>query len=261
MFLSVVILISIPLVYATHDDTVRLINIQIGSGCTLCPELEVLIPYDTSKASVSGGFNNDTGTWVREKPVFQNHWQTYQFDYGKNIVFVGMYPDLQWKSHQKTIILSDYIQSKKFGSIQQGVINSTSHIIQYWNATINRNLSGCSTATIDSHDWKNLLNDTLTYFHHECNPEFTNIETIKKVIISNKTKTTGVSLKDWLEPKFQTLGDWCKDKHPCVYQYEGPAWIWTVVEWYKADLVSHEELQQMLAWCMYRVTDVLPIYK
>ena len=68
-----------PSIYAIHDDAVRLINIQIGSGCTLCPELEVLIPYDTSKASVSGGFNNDTGIWVREKPIFVEHWNHYTF--------------------------------------------------------------------------------------------------------------------------------------------------------------------------------------
>jgi len=253
----------VPSIYATHDDTVRLINIQIGSGCTLCPELEVLIPYDTSKASVSGGFNNDTGTWVREKPIFQEHWKHYTYEYGENIIFVDMYPNLQWQGRSKIIVLSDYINAREDSpySIKQGIINGTSWIAKYWNSTINRNLAGCQTAIIDSHDWKNLLNDTLTYFHHECDPEFTNIQTIKKVIISNSTVNTSYNVEKYLEHYTPTLAEYCKDKYPCVYQYEGPAWIWTVVEWYKADLVSHEELQRMLAWCVFRVTDVLPIYK
>ena len=33
-----------PSIYATHDDAVRLMVIQLGSGCSFCPELEDLIP-------------------------------------------------------------------------------------------------------------------------------------------------------------------------------------------------------------------------
>ena len=257
-----IVIVAVPSIYATHDDTVRLINIQIGSGCTLCPELEVLIPYDTSKASVSGGFNNDTGTWDREKPIFVEHWNHYTYEYGKNIIFVDMYPDLQWLGRSKVIVLSDHINERDGQTnLRTGIINGTEWIAQYWNSTMNRNLQGCQTATIDSHDWKNLLDDTLRYFHHECDPEFTNVQTVKKVIISNQTTTIPFNTEKWLEYYTPTMAEYCKDKYPCVYQYEGPAWILNLVEWYKADKISHDELIQALAWLVHRVTDVLPIYK
>ena len=255
-----IVIVAVPSIYATHDDAVRLMVIQLGSGCSFCPELEDLIPYDTSKASVSGGFSNDTGTWIREKPVFDQHWKHYTYEYGENIIFVDMYPNLEWEGRSKNIILSDWINARD-GNIKQGMLNGTGWIAKYWNSTINRNLTGCDWATIDSRNWQEFLDDTIRYFHHECDPEFTNVETIERVIISNQTTTKQFPIKQWLENHTPTIAEYCKDKYPCVYQYEGPAWIWTVVEWYKADLVSHEELQQMLAWCVYRVTDVLPIYK
>ena len=244
-------------VYANHDEKVRLLVIQLGSGCTFCPELYELLEYDNSRPEVSGGFSNDTGTWIRDKPVFIEHWKMYQMEYGQDIRFVEMYPNLQWNLKTKTIVISDYIDKDKKGKL--GIINTTSHIAHYWNMTINRNMGGCSTATIDSHDWKNILDDTIRFMHYDCDIEMTNVETIKKIIVSNKTKTVSLNLEKWLDKRTQTIGEYCADKYPCVYQYEGPAWIWNVVEWYKNDQISKDELLKMLAWSYMKITNVLPI--
>lgn len=122
-----------------------------------CPTDDLLMKYDTSNQYISGHFVKINGTTIREKPLVKNHYIWYNGT-GKITVCVDCEGDYFNPDLFQTII----IEPHGFTFIDK-YANATNN---KWNSNSDRNMQGCSTATIAYSD--SLLNDTIQYLKSGC---------------------------------------------------------------------------------------------
>ncbi len=219
--------------------------IMIFSDCPICPSLEELIPWDNSNQSISGKFVNDTGSYSREAPYYENHILYYDLEDTDLILFVEpKFENHDITRNQKITIVDD------FSIIPPGqkIVNGTTY--HYENRiTFDR----CSRATIAVIDWQNILNDTITYMKNHCDEEFTNIQTVFYDQVYDEVKANPYP---WIPAIVHNntidIGEYCKDKYPCVWEWNAPEWVKKVGVWYEEKAITHLEYDYLLAWCWDR---------
>ncbi len=253
------ILSFIPFVFAEHDqESIHYLAI-IKPSCENCPELEQLVGFDTSNPQVSGSFNEKNGILIREDSQYgDKHWYWYYPEYkGQTIVFVDIPLSLnnagvhvqKIKIHQEVKI---YPQSSSSIFDEDGNLMAW-HIEHRWHEP------SCNEAVISSNNWVDLLMDTIRFMEHNCNEEFTNIETRVYEIIQEKPKHD--IFRQYVHNKMVKLGEWCATQYPCpVYSWDVPEWMQMVKSWYESDDITHDTYDRFLSWTYNQklITEIPP---
>lgn len=249
VLIAVAVCVSITLaVVPIFADENTFISIY-SSGCENCPTIYELIEYDNSDQEITGKFIVIDNATVKTK--FQNeNWRAWynHFYTNSTIIFVEPVTDdiWGWTGKTKNITIVPFFQLDYSNEIING---TTTHIE---NRVVSNN---CHDAKISAtwnngtSAWRHILNDTITYFSHNCDVGHT---------IVNSTITTQWEIKKpsmtpykWVHDygdKFVTMADWCYDKYPCPEYYWDLAWGNTVLNWYNDGLIDHNTFDILLTW-------------
>lgn len=156
-------------------------------------EINVLFP-DTSEPHISGGFVTDeSGYYHRENKKMHNHFNYYKY-HDQSVTWIDPPGDVIEKIPRIIIAANDF--EYKIG--QQTITNSSYVVGQ------NRYVSStCTYIIISGDDWLFLLGDSIQYLLHNCNPEYTNYNEIRKIeweaTKHDITTTAKYQLEKWIE--------------------------------------------------------------
>ena len=214
--------------------------IMIFSKCPTCPSMEELIPWDNSFQAISGKFLNDTGSYSREAPYYEHHLKWYSINADDTVIFVELKTNLYDKAKtQQITIVDDFSIIPK----NQDIVNGTTY--HYENRMT---FDSCKRATIAVTDWENLLQDTITYMVNQCDEEFTNIQTVFYDQIQEYPKTAEPTYSPWVHHRILDIGEYCRDKYPCAWEWNAPEWVKKVGVWHEERMITHMEYDRILAW-------------
>ena len=146
-------LMALPLAFAQPI----LITVERSDVCkqsVTCLPLKDLIGLDTSNQKVSGKLTEDG----RGKPLYKNHYATYQFSKQAYVICVecdGIFQDHSRKITIETLGKFTYIKKS-----DNRIVNNTFYDYS------DRHIEGCRTATISSN--LDLLKDTIYVMGNDC---------------------------------------------------------------------------------------------
>ena len=222
-----------------------------SSGCKNCPNIYELIEYDTSDQEISGKFVVIDNSTVKTFPQ-KDEWRSWYNYFYTNSTIVFVEPQAKdfvlFKAQVKNIKIVQFFQLDRSNAIING---TTTH-------TENRNVSNnCHDASISAtwsngtSAWRFLLEDTITYLAHNCDPAFTVVNST--VITHHEIKKQPPSTPyGWVHKgtiRMVTLAEWCFDKYPCPeFVWDSPEWAKTVLTWYNDELIDHNTFDRYIIW-------------
>jgi len=196
------------------------IGIELSQSClimiknnfvTNCPSYEDIINLDTSNTRISGNFITIDGFFHRDVPPLQKSWRWYDMDKTARI-FVDPPSGMSDKIRMILIVPNFDTYYQKNDMIRPHIgsdnMQEQDRILYH-----DRYMKGCKEATINAGNWKNLLGDTITYMQNDCNPSFTQIDTVE-IISVNKTQFDISTSWKW---KNDIWMNWIKEF--CLFTY------------------------------------------
>tara|TARA_Y100001949_G_scaffold173622_1_gene179552 strand:+ start:350 stop:1159 length:810 start_codon:yes stop_codon:yes gene_type:complete len=252
---SVFTLAILP-VFADGNEFIAIFS----SGCADCPNIYELIRYDTSNQDVSGSFIIVNNATIREPPQHPEHMNWYKrFVTNSTVIFVEPTSHNYYgliKSNIKKITIIPFFEYDRSGVIVNGTTTHTEKRV----ITHNCNKASISaTWSNGTSSWQFLLDDTINYMAHNCDPEFTMVNgTIYTDWNITETKNNPST---YLHNRMVTLSEYCHDKYPCP-DYVWDHWGNDVLTWYNQGKITHLIFDNFLSW-MYNneLIEVIPYHE
>ena len=179
-----------------------------------------LMKYDNSSAKYSGALVKSGDDVKREKSKYQNNLAFY-YSSSKFTVFVDP-PKAVTTQMPNIIIVSNLVEYHDTGQFKIMENKTAKNDIK---ATVSKRTystarfvdAGCFNAVIQYQNWQLLLPDTIQYLYHNCDPNYTKINTIIDEYHPITKHDLATSSKYKLEQFYDTVSKDCtKKRNACV---------------------------------------------
>jgi hypothetical protein len=173
--------------------------ITTSSACIDCPtfdELNAIFP-DTSNQQVSGHFEDG----IRQKAPMKQHFQWYRYS-DQSVIWLDPPADIITRANHIEIV--NEVQPYKLG-VESMVMHNNTAILGKDRWVDDR----CNNAIIPKDNWIMMLGDTIRYMKHDCNPEFTSINSTMYIKTEKSFQDITTSYKWQLEKWISEVKEKC----------------------------------------------------
>jgi len=165
------------------------VGISLSSSCIAllqfpesspCPDYQMInvVFTDTTLPEISGGFELIDGLYQRNSKQLNDHYEYYRTD---NQTAQWIDPPADVATRIKTIEIRPSLPEYKLkGNSTLMMLNNESDEFERFMGHSRYVTPNCMSAAITADDWLFVLGDTIQYLKHNCDPDFTNLDTITK---------------------------------------------------------------------------------
>lgn len=192
------------------DSCILLIKLNHSNPCPDYATIETLFP-DTSLHQISGGFEVIDGFKQRTNDQLNKHYEYYRTD-GKSAQWLD--PPADVLTRIKIIEIRPSLPDYKLkGNSTIMMLNNDTNSFERYLGHSRYVDDSCLTAAITSENWIFNLADTINFLHNDCDPNSTEMNTIKKI-------STPKTLMDIRDSRDYQHKQWIKQiKENCIFEY------------------------------------------
>lgn len=191
---------------------------SVKAGSKACPSYHDLVSFDNSIPAYSGSFKDVNGFYQRVPTKYPNSMGFYQYDPTFR-VFVDPIKTAKIPLVTIETQIPEYhaADQRKIQEIKNGDLVDSKAIQSSRLYSVDRYVDPtCSYASISAKSWKTLLPDTIDFMKHDCDPNYTNVQTVKNDVKTITVHDVATSNKYKLDRFYQTaIKDCTKSYQSC----------------------------------------------
>lgn len=221
IFLTVACLLLVGLIPVSYSDKLSDdIGISISDSCMSliklnsdkCPDYQMIATVfpDTTLPQLSGGFDVIDGIYQRDNQQKNKHYEFYRTN-GKSNQWLD--PPADTQSRIKMIEIRPSLPEYKIHNSTKMILNNDNYSFERFLGHSRYVDASCMKAAITSENWIFVLADTINYLHNNCDPNSTELNTIKKI----STVKTIIDIRESRDYQHKL---WIQHiKENCIFEY------------------------------------------